>query len=230
MKRVIFTLVGTVAGLVALLSYKTEGQVATAASGLPSAGLPASTTSAPATDAPTGATRHRAPSSSAPTTSASYTGTAVRTRYGIVQVKVAVSGSKITNVSFVQLDRVRRPLAADQLRRRADPVARDPQRPEREDRHRFRRDLHQRRLRAVVAERARSGRHPVNSPTDIRLAQRHVEPCMGTVFSIDVRSPGVGPTVIEDVDALAALGRPHLLHLPSRQRDKSPGPRRAGTG
>ena len=39
----------------------------------------------------------------------------------------------------------------------------------------------------------------MTSPTDIRLAQRHVEPCMGTVFSIDVRSPGVGPTVIEDV-------------------------------
>ncbi len=48
----------------------------------------------------------------------------------------------------------------------------------------------------------------MTSPTDIRLAQRRVEPCMGTVFSIDVRSPGVGPTVIEDVDALAALGRP----------------------
>jgi FAD:protein FMN transferase len=39
----------------------------------------------------------------------------------------------------------------------------------------------------------------VNSPTDIRLAQRHVEPCMGTVFSIDVRSPGIGLSVIKDV-------------------------------
>jgi FAD:protein FMN transferase len=36
-------------------------------------------------------------------------------------------------------------------------------------------------------------------PTDIRLAQRHVEQCMGTVFSIDVRSPGVAPTVVGDV-------------------------------
>ena len=104
MKRVIFSLVGTVAGLVALLSYKTEGQVATAASGLPSAGLPASTTTAPATDTPTGsASTPSTASSGAATTSASYTGTAVRTRYGIVQVKVAVAGSKITNVSFVQL-------------------------------------------------------------------------------------------------------------------------------
>jgi uncharacterized protein with FMN-binding domain len=104
MKRVIFTLVGTAAGLVALLSYKTEGQVPTAASGLPSAGLPASTSAAPATDTPTGSTSTSGvASSSAGTTSASYTGTAVRTRYGIVQVKVVVSGSKITNVSFAQL-------------------------------------------------------------------------------------------------------------------------------
>jgi uncharacterized protein with FMN-binding domain len=107
MKRVIFTLVGTVVGLVALLSYKTEGQVATPAAGLPSAGLPESTagTSPPAaTDAPTGsASTPSAASSSGASSSASYTGTAIRTRYGIVQVKVVVSGTKITNVSFVQL-------------------------------------------------------------------------------------------------------------------------------
>ena len=80
MKRVIFSLVGTVAGLVALLSYKTEGQVATAASGLPSAGLPASTSAAPATDPATGsAPTPSTTTSSAATSSASYTGTAVRT-------------------------------------------------------------------------------------------------------------------------------------------------------
>jgi uncharacterized protein with FMN-binding domain len=104
MKRVILTLFGTVAGLVALLSYKTEGQVTTAASGLPSAGVPTSTSVTPAADPPTGSTTTPSASSpSAATASTSYTGTAVRTRYGIVQVKVVVSGSKITNVSFVQL-------------------------------------------------------------------------------------------------------------------------------
>jgi uncharacterized protein with FMN-binding domain len=95
MKRVILTLVGTVAGLVALLSYKTESPVATAASGLPSASAtdaPAATTTGPVASAPSSAT-----------TSASFTGTAVQTRYGIVQVRVVVSGAKITNVSFVQL-------------------------------------------------------------------------------------------------------------------------------
>ncbi len=122
MKRVIFSLVGTVAGLVALLSYKSAGPVATTAGGLPSAALSGSTaTSAQpaATDTPTASTSTPAPASSsaapqsaaapsaatssAATKSGTYTGTAVQTRYGIVQVKVVVSGSKITNVSFAQL-------------------------------------------------------------------------------------------------------------------------------
>jgi thiamine biosynthesis lipoprotein len=37
------------------------------------------------------------------------------------------------------------------------------------------------------------------SPTDIRLPQRHVEHCMGTVFSIDVRAPGVDRAAIDAV-------------------------------
>jgi uncharacterized protein with FMN-binding domain len=100
LKRVIFSLVGTVAGLVALLSYKTEGQIATPASGLPSAGLPADTTSsAQPSSTSTSASGSPTPSAS----SGNYTGTAIQTRYGIVQVKVTVTGTKITNVSFVQL-------------------------------------------------------------------------------------------------------------------------------
>jgi thiamine biosynthesis lipoprotein len=39
----------------------------------------------------------------------------------------------------------------------------------------------------------------MTSPTDIRLAHRHIEHCMGTVFSIDVRSPGVESSAIDDV-------------------------------
>jgi thiamine biosynthesis lipoprotein len=41
----------------------------------------------------------------------------------------------------------------------------------------------------------------MSSPTDIRVAQRRVEHCMGTVFSIDVRTPGVDHAVIESVVA-----------------------------
>jgi thiamine biosynthesis lipoprotein len=39
----------------------------------------------------------------------------------------------------------------------------------------------------------------MTSPTEIRRAQRRVEPCMGTVFSIDVRAPGVDHSVVESV-------------------------------
>jgi FAD:protein FMN transferase len=39
----------------------------------------------------------------------------------------------------------------------------------------------------------------MSTPTEIRLPHRHIEHCMGTVFSIDVRSPGVEAAVIADV-------------------------------
>ena len=112
MKRVIAAILGTVAGLVALLSFKTPGHATGAASGLPSAALPAalpaSSSSASASPSATGSSAPdptsggTAPGSSA-TTAKSYTGKAVTTRYGIVQVKIDVSASEITNVSFVQL-------------------------------------------------------------------------------------------------------------------------------
>ena len=115
MKRVLMTIAATIVGIVALLSYKTHGAVTTSASGLPSAGLPATSTSASAASSSSsaGTTTTGAPPdpaavpSSASATSAasstSYTGSAITTRYGIVQVKITVSGKKITNVGFAQL-------------------------------------------------------------------------------------------------------------------------------
>lgn len=112
MKRVLLTITGTVVGIVALLSYKTHGAVTTSASGLPSASLPAISSSAsPASSGATTTTGAppdptATPSSSTASSAASsgtYTGSAVTTRYGIVQVKITVSGKKITNVSFAQL-------------------------------------------------------------------------------------------------------------------------------
>jgi thiamine biosynthesis lipoprotein len=37
------------------------------------------------------------------------------------------------------------------------------------------------------------------SPAELRLPQRHIEHCMGTVFSIDVRAPGVDHAAIDSV-------------------------------
>ena len=98
MKRVLLTLTGTVVGIVALLAFKTHSPGTGGPTGLPSAGLPSASagSSAPSRSATTSG----APPN--PTTS-SYTGAAVTTRYGIVQVKVTVSDRKITNVSFAQL-------------------------------------------------------------------------------------------------------------------------------
>jgi uncharacterized protein with FMN-binding domain len=108
MKRVLLTIGATVVGIVALLSFKTHGAVSTAASGLPSAGLPATSTSASRTPSTTSTTTGAPPdptasSASGAASSATYTGSAITTRYGIVQVKITVSAKNITDVGFVQL-------------------------------------------------------------------------------------------------------------------------------
>lgn len=117
MKRVLFSVVGTVAGLVALLSFKSHGQAFTAA-GLPVAslggashtGAAAPTTAAPPDPSSRASTpgTHRSSTPSAPQSSAAaavrtVVGPAEQTPYGVVQVKVSLSGHHITDVGFVQL-------------------------------------------------------------------------------------------------------------------------------
>lgn len=114
MKRVLLSITGTVLGLVALLSFKTHGHPVSAAGALPSAGLPGTSTStststsaAPSTPAGSSAAppnpgKTRSSSSSAAATR-TIAGDAIQTQYGVVQVQVQVSGTKITNVSFLQL-------------------------------------------------------------------------------------------------------------------------------
>lgn len=108
MKRVILSVAGTAVGVVALLSFKTHGQVATAAGGLPSAGLagtsnPSSSTAGASPDPSTVSGSSASTSKAGRPPGTSYSGAAEDTRYGIVQVKITVSGKTITNVGFVQL-------------------------------------------------------------------------------------------------------------------------------
>jgi uncharacterized protein with FMN-binding domain len=113
MKRVILSVTGTVVGVVALLSFKTRSPLATPDGGLPAAALSGTSSSATSptatsTGAPpdSSATRGSVAGSTPTSTSAtatSYVGAAERTRYGIVQVKITVTGTEITNVGFVQL-------------------------------------------------------------------------------------------------------------------------------
>lgn len=114
MKRVILSVLSTVLGLAALLSFKTGGH-ATVGASLPSAALGSSATSSAPSPTPTSSSAGgppntapsdtaQSPSASTPATSAkTYSGTAVETRYGTVQVAVTVTGAKITNVAFLQL-------------------------------------------------------------------------------------------------------------------------------
>jgi uncharacterized protein with FMN-binding domain len=107
MKRIVLVLVGTVAGLAALLSFKTHSAL-TGGAALPAASLPSSASSSSG-QAPG---RASSPSSTAPpkpgrssTASKPRTvaGQAIQTQYGVVQVQVVVSGPKIDNASFLQL-------------------------------------------------------------------------------------------------------------------------------
>lgn len=109
MKKIVIAVLATVSGLVLLFSYRTslDQSISTAAS-TPAGGSPASTGSTPAATS-SGAT----PSSSASTPKprakpksglkdGTYTGQAVDTQYGPVQVQITVSGGKITAASTPQ--------------------------------------------------------------------------------------------------------------------------------
>lgn len=107
MKRVLLSVIGTVLGLVALLSFKSHGQPLVQGA-LPSAALPPSAAAPAPTSSGTSTSAPPVPgagTSSISGTSATKTflGQAVQTQYGVVQVKLTVSGTKITNVSFAQL-------------------------------------------------------------------------------------------------------------------------------
>lgn len=116
MTRILLAIVGTLVGLVALLSFKSHSISTGAPSGLPSAALPGTSSSAPATgssaasSAPpdpgatsTAPTHSAAPTPSSASTARTIAGQAIQTQYGVVQVQVVVAGTKIQNVSFLQL-------------------------------------------------------------------------------------------------------------------------------
>lgn len=106
MKRVLFSSTATVAGLIALLSFKTQTQpVSTEALSSVSSSSSGSSSSGSGDSASGDSSSDSSSSESGSDSSGSqtYTGDAVTTRYGIVQVEVTVSGSEITNVDFVQL-------------------------------------------------------------------------------------------------------------------------------
>jgi uncharacterized protein with FMN-binding domain len=110
MKRAFAALVGTVVGLIMLLSFKTHATPPSVAAPLSATppGPPTPQASAPASTAPTGAPTSEQPSAtvSAPQVQAptrNITGSSISTRYGAVQVSVAFAGTRIVDVVPVRL-------------------------------------------------------------------------------------------------------------------------------
>jgi uncharacterized protein with FMN-binding domain len=118
MRRAILVTAGTVAGLVALLDYKSGGTLKSShvavgggvpvstgsTTGAPSTTAPATTappTSSPAGSSPASSTT-APPATTAPAGPASYTGADVTYVYGTVQVRITVAGKRITAISIPQ--------------------------------------------------------------------------------------------------------------------------------
>lgn len=111
MRRALLAFFGTIAGLVVLLSFKSQAVPtpavlpAAVATGPVNGGTP--TTSTPTAGDSAGAVAPSAtPSASAtgattPDTNATYTGDAAQTRYGPVQVRITVGGGRVTAVQAV---------------------------------------------------------------------------------------------------------------------------------
>ena len=89
MLRVILAIVGTAAGLIFLLSFKTHSPTATASPPAAISGSTPSSGSAPSSGTGTAAAK-------------TVTGDAADTRYGPVQVKITVKDGKLTGVDAVE--------------------------------------------------------------------------------------------------------------------------------
>lgn len=113
MKKIIYGLLATVTGTVLLLSYRTSleavnptSATSTTGSGSSSSGSGSSSASSSSSNSSSSSTKSGSTSSASPSASASssglkdgtFTGQSVDTRYGPVQVRVTVSGGKITQV------------------------------------------------------------------------------------------------------------------------------------
>jgi uncharacterized protein with FMN-binding domain len=103
MLRAVLAIVGTVAGLIFLLSFKTHGTTATATPPAAISGTSGSTSGTASTPAASTPAASSSPSRSRGTAAAkSFTGDAADTRYGPVQVKITVKNGKLTAVDAIE--------------------------------------------------------------------------------------------------------------------------------
>lgn len=112
MRRTAAALAATVAGLIALLSFKSHAAEPTTAAQAPAGSVQSATASPTATPGATATPTGSAPAPAAAGTSAaaggsgtsgSFTGTAAETIFGPVQVRATVAGGKLTAVTVLQV-------------------------------------------------------------------------------------------------------------------------------
>jgi uncharacterized protein with FMN-binding domain len=110
-KRSVIAAAATVAGLVALLDYKSSGSIRRSNVSVGAGSRATTSTTAPPTSAPatspstngSAATSPTSPTTTAPAaTSGTYTGQDVVYRYGDIQVQITVAGGRITHISIPQ--------------------------------------------------------------------------------------------------------------------------------
>ncbi len=178
MRRVILAIVGTVAGLIVLLSFKTHSTNAAATppaaiSGTSSqASSPAATPRASSSGSGKKSPTASSSSSSAAATAMTVTGTAADTMYGPVQVQITVRNGKVTAAQAVQYpqdsarDQEINSYAIPVLNQEA--VSAGSARIERG----LRCDLHLRRLRHLAAERTGQGGRVRAPPASRALSAR----------------------------------------------------------
>jgi uncharacterized protein with FMN-binding domain len=100
-KRAPIVIAGTVVGAVAVLLYKPLEPAGTLASGAAGGSSGSGSTSGGGTSS--GTTSSASSGSSSTARNGTFTGTAVDTRFGAVQVQATIAGGKVTAVSAVQL-------------------------------------------------------------------------------------------------------------------------------
>jgi uncharacterized protein with FMN-binding domain len=108
MRRVVFAIFGTIAGLVGLLSFKTQATpVASAPAAVSTTGPGTAATGTAATGSSTSSTSTAAAGSASTkatstTATTTVTGSVVNTRWGPVQVRITVTNGKLVSATAIQ--------------------------------------------------------------------------------------------------------------------------------
>ena len=102
MRRVILAIVGTVAGLIVLLSFKTHSTSAAATPPAAISGTSSQASTPSASSSSSGSPSASSSPSSITGAAKTVTGTAVDTMYGPVQVQITVKNGKVTAAQAVQ--------------------------------------------------------------------------------------------------------------------------------